>query len=110
MAYNTIHPLYPQRSLQSNSTAVASQSLSVSTASVGFGTAFNVNTVLVTFDVQDQDVRCRWDGSNPTGTVGHLLVAGSSYTWDKGMATAAKFIRKSTATADATIFLSELSC
>lgn len=109
MAYNAQHPLYPQRSFNSSG-AVASQSLSVSTSSVGFGTTFHVNTKLVTFDVQDQDIRCRWDGTDPTGTVGHLLVAGSSYTWDKDMAAAAKFIRKSTATANATIFASELSC
>ena len=93
----------------SGATAVASQSLTVSTLSVPFGTAFNANSKLVTFDVQGADIRCRWDGTDPTSTVGHILPAGTAYTWNKEQAAAAEFIRISTATGDATIFASEFT-
>lgn len=86
---------------------VPSQSLTVSTAAVAFGTTFADTTNQVTFDIQGVDVRARWDGTDPSGTVGHILPAGTAYTWDKAMAAAAKFIRISTASSDATIFLSE---
>lgn len=107
MSYNIIHPLYPQRSMSGGS-PVASQSRTVSTSAVAFSTAFNDSTTLVTFDIQGVDVRCRWDGTDPTSTSGHILPAGTAYTWDKAQAAAAKFIRISTATSDATIFASEL--
>jgi len=108
MSFNINHPLYPQRAFLAGS-AVASQSLTVSTSVVSLGTAFSPSTNLVTFDVQDQDVRVRWDGTNPTSTAGHVLPAGTAYTWDAQQAAAAKFIRASTASADATIFVSEFS-
>ena len=88
---------------------IASQSLTVSTAAVAFGTAFAARTQLVTFDIQDNDVRVRWDGTDPTGTVGHILPAGTAYTWAASQATAAKFIRISTASADGVIFASEFN-
>lgn len=93
----------------SGATAVASQSLTVSTAAVPFGTAFNAASELVTFDIQGVDIRARWDGTDPTGTVGHILPAGTAYTWNKSMAASATFIRISTASSDATIFLSEVT-
>ena len=88
---------------------VASQSKTVSTAAVPFATAFNSLTEIVVFDVQVSDCRVRWDGTSPTGTVGHILQAGSSYAWSKSQAAAAEFIRISTASADAVIFASEFS-
>lgn len=106
MSFNILNPLYPKRSM-SGGTAVASQSLTVSTAAVGFGTAFNSKTELIVFDVQANDVRVRWDGTDPTSTVGHILPAGTAYAWTVSQAAAAKFIRISTASADATIFASE---
>ena len=110
MGFSTLHPLYPQRSMNSSDgTAVASQSLTVSTSAVAFGTAFKSTTNLIVFDVQGQNVRTRWDGTDPTSTVGHILYAGQAYTWDKAQAAAAKFIRISTAASDATIFASEFS-
>lgn len=111
MAYSSLNVLYPPRAVANSGTAVASQSLTVSTAAVA-ATGYTATpgagsyVQLVTFDVQDNDVRCRWDGSDPTSTVGHILPAGTAYTWATSQYNAAKFIRISTATADATIFAS----
>lgn len=102
-----LNPLYPQRSMDSANTPIASQSLTVSTSAVGFGTTFNETTQLVTFDVQANTVRVRWDGTNPTSTSGHILQAGTAYTWNKAQAQAARFIRISTASGDAVLFASE---
>ena len=111
MAFSSLNTLYPSRAVANSGTAVASQSLTVSTAAVaatGYtatpGTTGHVQ--LVSFDVQDNDVRVRWDGSDPTSTVGHVLPAGTAYTWAASQYNAAKFIRISTATADAVIFAS----
>lgn len=91
---------------------VASQSLTVSTAAVaatGYTGSTAVSGVnLVTFDVQTSDVRVRWDGTDPTSTVGHVLPAGTAYTWDVDQYNAAKFIRDTAASGDATIFASAL--
>ena len=91
---------------------VASQSLTVSTAAVaptGYTASPAVNGVnYVTFDVQTNAVRVRWDGTDPTGTVGHILAASTAYTWSVAQFNAAKFIRISTASADAVIFSSAL--
>lgn len=106
MPFNILHPLYPKRGFTTSS-ATASQSLTVSTAAVGFATSFNANTNIVDFDVQDSAVRVRWDGTDPTSTVGHILPAFTGYSWDVQRAAAAKFIRISTASSDATIFASE---
>lgn len=94
----------------SGASATASQSLTVSTAAVaavGYtgSSAVNNNSVVV-FDVQTANVRVRWDGTDPTSTVGHLLYIGSGYTWDVDQFNAAKFIRDSAATVDAIIFSS----
>lgn len=88
---------------------MAAQSLTVSTAAVsptGYTNAVSGTSPvqLVAFDIQDNDVRVRWDGTAPTGTVGTILAAGTNYTWDVSQYNAAKFIRKSTASADAVIF------
>jgi hypothetical protein len=99
---NVLYP-YPARS---GSSAVASQSISVSTVAIGVGTAFDQNSSpIITFDVQDNDVRVRWDGTNPTSSVGHILPASTAYTWSCAQFNAAKFIRVS---ADAVIFASPM--
>lgn len=91
---------------------VADQTLVVSTAAVaptgytGPGTSGSQAVPLVTFDVQTSNLRCRWDGTNPTSTTGHLLTAGSSYTWDVQMYNNAKFIRDTNATVDGAIWAS----
>ena len=109
MATSNQHVAYPKRAMLAGS-PVASQSLTVSTAAIaptGYtgSTAVGNNSVVV-FDVQTANVRVRWDGTDPTSTVGHLLYVGSAYTWDVDQFNAAKFIRDSAATADAIIFSS----
>ena len=91
----------------------SAQTLGAVSITPGSGTGVTVNTAasfgsspvqIVAFDVQDQDVRVRWDGTAPTSTVGTILYAGTNYTWSVSQYNSAKFIRKSTATADATLF------
>ena len=111
MSFTNQKALYPMRAFSNTTSAViASQSTTVSTAAVGptgFTAMPAVDGVgLVTFDVQDNTVRCRWDGVDPTSTVGHILYAGNAYTWDIAQYNAAKFIRISTASGDAVIFAS----
>lgn len=111
MSFSTANVAYPFRAMVAGS-PVASQSLTVSTAAVaptGFTASPEVDGVnYVTFDIQTNSVRVRWDGTDPTGTVGHVLYAGSAYTWAVSQFNASKFIRISTATADAVIFSSAL--
>lgn len=111
--FSQVNVLYPKRALASG-TAVASQSVAVSTSAVG-PTAFTVagsgtagGGMLVTFDIQAATVRCRWDGTNPTASVGHALAAGSAYTWNVDQFNNAKFIRQDST--DAVIFASLMSC
>lgn len=100
---------YPMRAMVGGN-PVPSQSTTVSTAAIaptGYTATPAVDGVsLVSFDIQDQDVRCRFDGTDPSGTVGHILPASTAYTWNVQQYNSAKFIRISTATADATIFAS----
>lgn len=108
MAFNAIGPLYPKPAWAADSTQIPSQSLTVSAAAVA-ATGYDIPIVeLVTFDVQVSDVRVRWDGTDPTGAVGHILPAGSAYTWAAKQYNQAKFIRISTATTDAVIFASPM--
>lgn len=109
MPFNIRHPLYPQLSITTSGAVVAHQTLTVGTAASAFATIFNVNTNLVSFDVQVSDVRVRFDATPPTATVGHILPAGTAYTWDKDQAARAQFIRDTSASADAEIFVSEYS-
>ena len=103
-----INVLYPKRAFNASS-AVASQSIAVSTTAIGVTTAFSTPPVeMVTFDVQDQDVRVRWDGTDPTSTVGHVLPASTAYTWTVSQFNAAKFIRDTSATGDAVVFCSPM--
>ena len=112
--YSQIHLLYPKRAFFAGA-AIADQTLAVSTAAVaptGYaapGTPGAAGVPLVTFDVQTSNLRCRWDGTNPTSTTGHLLLAGSSYTWDFDMYNNAKFIRDTLATVDGSIWASAVS-
>lgn len=96
--------------MNSAGTPIASQALTVSTAAVapvGYtGSSAVDNNSVVTFDVQGYAVRARWDGTDPTSTVGHYLPATSGYTWDVDQFNATKFIRDTAATGDATIFSS----
>jgi len=111
MAYSSLNVIYPSRVLDNTGTPVASQSTTVSTAAIA-ATGYTAtpggttHVQLVSFDVQTSDIRVRWDGTDPTSTVGHILPAGTAYTWAASQYNASKFIRDTSATADAIIFAS----
>lgn len=108
MAFTQVHALYPKRA-QNTAGTIASQSITVSTVAIGVTTAFDtILAGMVTFDVQDQNVRVRWDGTDPTSTVGHVLPASTAYTWDTDQFNNAKFIRDVSSTGSATIFCSAM--
>lgn len=92
MSYN-LNNLFPKPSIYL-STPVADQRLTVDDTVGGVQfSAFSQSTDLVMFDIQTADVMCTIDGSAPTSSNGHRLANGTSYTWSKAMASAAKFIR-----------------
>lgn len=68
------------------------QQLSVGGSVVQFTQPFNDLTRYVVLDVQDADVRVRFSGEDPTASLGHILYAGQSYTWDVKAAREARFI------------------
>jgi hypothetical protein len=112
--FSQTNVLYPKRALNNAGTPVASQSLAVSTVAVaatGYTDAAlggsGVN--YVTFDVGAQPIRVRWDGTDPTSTVGHYLPSYSAYTWTISQYNAAKFIRDTAATGDSTVFASPMN-
>ena len=99
-------PLYPLPAWANNS-AVPGQLLTVtSTAVVQLTTPLNRITDLVMFDVQLASVWATVDGSTPSTNAGHVLAAGTAYTWSAGMMNAAKFV--ATGTTNAEIWVSEL--
>jgi hypothetical protein len=102
-SYN-LNNLYPKPSVY-RSSAVADQRLTVSTAVVQLS-AFADTTNMVMFDIQTADVMCTIDGSTPTTTNGHRLIAGRAYTWSTAMASAAKFTKQGAT--DGVIHASEL--
>ena len=48
----------------------------------------------------------RWDGTNPTGSAGHLFLKNAQYRMDAAKFNASKFIRVTSATVDAIVFSS----
>lgn len=109
MSFSIINPLYPQRAMNRDSTAISSTTFSVTTTATN-ATTFTAYpaapTQLVTFDVQTNDVYVRWDGGTPTAAAGggHLLPAGTAYTWNVAQYNASKFIAASTASIFASPF------
>lgn len=94
--------------------AFAGEAKTVSTAAVG-GTAATyapngqqaARTVVIA--VETANVRCRYDGTNPTATVGMLLEAGGIYRVDGAANVAAlRLIRDTTEVVDASVFLEYL--
>lgn len=104
MPYN-LNNIFPKPTW-SASAAVAGQQITVtSTATVTFATTFNASTDCVVLDVQTANVYCTFDGQTPSSTKGHILYAGTAYTWSKAAAQQAKFV--ATTTTNATIWASE---
>lgn len=90
-AFN-LNNIFPKPAIYRGS-PVADQRLTVSSSVVQLS-AFNELTNMVVLDIQDADVMCTFDGSNPSATNGHRLYSGSHYTWSTAAAAAAKFIRQ----------------
>lgn len=114
MAFVITRPLYPSPAITASSTAfITSHVVTVTSAAATDPTAFNTNPPgavdLVTFDVQGFDVRTYWEGSTPTSSAGHLLPAGTAYTWSVVQYNNAKFILDASATGNATIVASPFS-
>jgi hypothetical protein len=63
-----------------------------------FATTYHKDTKYVTIDVQDANVYVTFTGETPSATVGHILYAERSYTWNKNTAQVAKFKCVSTST------------
>lgn len=81
--------------------------LAVSTGAVQLASAsWAENTKCIMLDIQTANVMMTIDGSTPTATNGHDLIAGEKYTFHRELAKAAKFIRK---TNDAVVHASELT-
>ena len=95
MGNSLVVNLYPKP----NSSAGDMKMLSVTTTpSGGFakltdGYTFHQDTKFVVLDVQDNDVYVTYNNNQtPSATVGHILYAGNSYTWDIQTAKAANFL------------------
>jgi len=82
MSYNITNPLYPRPA--SNTTGYITAQATTVTAGATTVTGFNVTPPsavdLVWLDVAGDPVRAFWEGSTPSATSGHLLVAGLVYT------------------------------
>lgn len=112
--FSQINVVYPKPALTNAGTAVADASLTVSTgvstpavftaASAG-GSGVN----LIYFDVTLANVRARWDGTNPSGTVGHFLPLNTAYIWPVAQWNSCKFIRDTGATVDAVVYCSAMN-
>src|SRR5579864_2186263 len=103
---NVNYPLPSWQHTSSGSTQVLGQMLTVTSTATSQFSAFNADTKLVTLDIQSNNVYCTFDGTTPSSTSGHILYAGANFTWNKGMATLAKFVATTTGTT--TIYGSEL--
>ena len=96
MGNSLVVNLYPKP----NSLAGNMKMLSVTTSpSGGFakltdgGYTFHEDTKFVVLDVQDNDVYVTYNNNQtPSATVGHIMYAGNSYTWDIQTAKAANFL------------------
>lgn len=83
----------------------AYESITVGTNAVGFTNPEFHNYAFVS--VEDQPVRFRIDGGDPTGVEGHALAAGDTLTLEGGQQVASfRAIRDSSASTDATIRVS----
>ena len=106
MSYDITNPIYPKPAVNASG-AIASQSLTVTTASGSFATAYSAEHVrTVCLDIQTSNMRVRFDGTAPTSVVGHILYVGNAYEWAVSRFNAAKFILDTSAAASGTIYAS----
>tara|TARA_R100001163_G_scaffold57980_1_gene46130 strand:+ start:2904 stop:3221 length:318 start_codon:yes stop_codon:yes gene_type:complete len=97
--------LYP--SPTSGATSATLQTIGSSAANLTNSATFNDRTKYIALDVQDNPVRVRFDGTDPTTSVGHLLQKNQSYTFSVATAKVARFIRDGSS--DGKIFASEFT-
>jgi hypothetical protein len=76
-----------------NNSVGTMEMLSVTTGSATeFQTTYDDRTRYLVLDVQDNNVYVTFTGETPSASVGHVLYAERSYTWNIETAQAAKFI------------------
>jgi hypothetical protein len=97
--YNILY-LVPTPGATDERLAVATGAVSLASSS------WNANTRAIMLDVQTANVMMTIDGSAPTSTNGHDLIAGEKYTLHRETAKAARFIQK---TGAAVVHASELT-
>ena len=89
MPNSRVSNLYPYV----NNSVANMEMLSVGTGAVAtFQTTYDTRTRYIVLDVQDNDVYVTYTGETPSATLGHILYAGRSYTWNIETAQAAKFL------------------
>tara|TARA_R100001163_G_scaffold1378_1_gene2179 strand:- start:971 stop:1285 length:315 start_codon:yes stop_codon:yes gene_type:complete len=89
MPNSRVSNLYPYV----NNSVSNMEMLSVGTGAVAtFQTTYDTRTRYIVLDVQDNDVYVTYTGETPSATLGHILYAGRSYTWNIETAQAAKFL------------------
>lgn len=82
MAYDISNALYPRPAYKNNGVALTAQATTVTAGAatvVGFNLTPPNAAQLVYLDVAGDPVRAFWEGSVPTATSGHLLLAGTNY-------------------------------
>jgi hypothetical protein len=94
MSFN-LNNLYPKPAIYNNA-AVADQRIATESILVTGFSSLAPTTNMVMLDIQDGDVMCTVDGSEPTSTNGHKLAVGNYYMWSAAMAAQARFIAVST--------------
>jgi len=93
MGNSLVVNLYPKPNSSAGNMKMLTVSSSVIKLESG-GYAFHEDTKFVVLDVQDNDVYVTYNNNEtPSATVGHILYAGNSYTWDIQTAKAANFIK-----------------
>ena len=103
MSFSNLRPLYPQRAFNRDNTPISSTTFSVTTTATSsqtFTAYPNQSGVqLVSFDIQGNDVYVRWDSVDPVASAGggHVLPAGSAYTWPVDQYNSTRWIASSTA-------------
>jgi hypothetical protein len=88
---------------------IAAKTFTVSTTAVAALTANSVSPVSSPFmlvEVQTAGVSVRFDGSDPTSSVGHVYASGTREVWSAQRWNAARFIRSGGS--DATVFATPL--
>lgn len=108
MATTIVNPLYPRPHIRTG-TSSASSGYMLSVSSSSSATSFTIGNFtldtagpaeLIFLDIQTANVVCTFDSSTPlAGTSGHILAAGTNYTWQLATVLAAKFAAQTSSTA-----------